>query len=272
MKMPFPGMDPYLEHPHLWQGFHTRLVVELANALQPLLRPRYVASIEERLYVVTPHQQRIPDVTVKKHRLSSRRQATVGTAELAKPIVVEVEPLAIRERFLQILDRYHDQRVVTVIEIVSPSNKRPGNGRKSYLRKQKESLASKANLVEIDLLRKGHHVLSVPSVEAEACRPFAYLICVNRRTNRNRFELYPWSLRDRLPSIGLPLAPPDPDVALPLQDAIEHLYEQSEYPYRVRYDQPCAPALEPDDQEWASERWAAYRAIHPELGTPPRKR
>src|SRR5439155_19351918 len=51
MKTPFLGMDPYLEHPTLWESVHARLIHCMANQLQPLLVPHYVASVEERVYV-----------------------------------------------------------------------------------------------------------------------------------------------------------------------------------------------------------------------------
>ena len=46
------------------------------------------------------------------------------------------------------------QKVVTVIEILSPSNKR-GQGREKYLAKRQKIFASQTNLVEINLLREG---------------------------------------------------------------------------------------------------------------------
>ena len=65
MDYPFPGMDPYLEHPVLWEGVHARLIVAIANQLQPLIDPRYVTSIEERVYIEGP-QRRIPDVWIQR--------------------------------------------------------------------------------------------------------------------------------------------------------------------------------------------------------------
>ena len=38
MPSPFPGMNPYLEQPSVWAGFHNRLIVALA--LGWLARPR----------------------------------------------------------------------------------------------------------------------------------------------------------------------------------------------------------------------------------------
>ncbi len=268
MNMPFPGMDPYLEHPALWPSIHARLMVWLAHQLGPLLRPRYVASIEERVFIEQPEQQRIPDIWVQKVRNGGASLATTGVA-VATPTIVEVEGLEVREHYIEILDLYHDQKIVAVIEVVSPTNKTVGAGRNAYLAKQHEVLSTECHLVEIDLLRPGgQHVLSVPYLETKAVAPYDYLICINRWPNRKRFELIGCRLRERLPRIGVPLAEPDPDVPLDLQTALEQTYEDGSYMLRIRYDEPCEPKLWAADQQWANECWAAYRAAHPELFPP----
>jgi hypothetical protein len=232
METPFPGMDPYLEHPALWPGVQTRLVVALANQLGPKIRPRYVASVEDRVFIER---------------------------------VDEVDQLEVPEHYITILDRYRDLGVVTVIELVSPSNKASGPGRNSYLAKQREIRASEWHLVEIDLLRRGSHVMSVPESSVRRAKTFDYLVCANRWPVRNRFELYPCSLRDPLPTIGVPLADDDPDAPLMLQRALEQVYVEADYMLRVLYDEPCKPPLSPEDQAWASAQWQAYRRAHPEL-------
>lgn len=264
MITPFPGMDPYLEHPALWPGVHARLIVWLAHQLRPLIRPRYVTTIEDRVFIEGLEHQRSPDIWVQKARGSRARKKRVPT-ETATPVVIEAEPPEIREHYIEILDTYRKFQVVTVIEVVSPGNKAAGPGRDAYLEKQGANLSSEANLVEIDLLRRGQHVLSVPRGHTRSLKPYDYLICVNRATNRGRFELYPRRLRERLPTIPLPLAGPDPDVPLDIQMAFEQVYEDGDYMLRVLYDEPCKPALKPAEQRWANERWAAYQAAHPDL-------
>jgi hypothetical protein len=104
---------------------------------------------------------------------------------------------------------------------------------------------------------------------AQTLAPYDALICVSRWPHRNRFELYPRRLRERLPRIRLPLAEPDADVTLDVQAALEQVYAEGRYMRRVRYGDPCEPPLEAADQQWANERWAAYRAAHPEWFPPP---
>ena len=267
MKTPFPGMDPYLEHPVLWESVHSRLIHSMANQLQPLLVPHYIASVEERVYVEETPQQRVPDVWVQKVRDKSGGVA-VAERPAAAPVIVEVAELEIRQHYITILDHYRDFKVVAVIDLVSPSNKHAGPGRDSYVSKQREILASECHLVEIDLLRRGRHVSSVPAACLHELGSFAYLSCVNRWPNRKRFELYPCRLRDRLPPVKIPLQGPDTEVPLDLQAALEQAYWDGRYMLRVRYDEPCEPPLSAEDQQWATACWQQYRAAHPDLFPP----
>ncbi len=207
MSMIFPGMDPYLENPKLWPGVHSRLIVYLADQLELMLRPKYVAAVEERVFVEGPDRE-------------------------------------VHESYIEILDVESGRNIVTVIEVVSPSNKFPGPGRDSYRTKQREVLGSTTHLVEIDLLRDGRHVLSVPEWSSRRKGPYDYLVCVNRATpSRERFELYPSLLRDRLPRIRIPLAGDDPDVPLNIQAAVAKVYESGSYQARINYKSPCCAAV-----------------------------
>lgn len=251
MTYPFPGMDPYLEHPALWEGFHARLVVALANRLQPQLDPRYVAAVEQRVFVEGP-QQRIPDVLVRQ--VVAGKESTVSVMEPRSAVVtvVEIDPLEIRETYVEILDTYREMKIVTVIEVLSPSNKTPGSGRESYIAKQHETLASDVHLVEIDLLRRGLHTVAVPQWRAAQLPEYTYMTCVSRWPRRNRFELYPAGLRKPLPNVSIPLAAPDDDTILAVQETIQQVYNEGRYDRWLKYHEPCEPPLSADDQGWAA--------------------
>jgi hypothetical protein len=258
-------MDPYLEHPALWTGVHAALMVEIRRQLSPLLRPRYVASVEERVFIETTGRERVPNVWVQRTREDGGRLA-VADPSLATPVIIETDTVEVREHFVLILDRYRDLQVVTVIEVLSPANKAPGPRREAYLAKQASVLSSECHLVEIDSLRSGRHTLSVPQESLPAhVGSYDYLICVNRHPLRNRHEAYGWTLRSPMPRFGIPLVAPDHDVKLDLQAAFEQVYEDGSYMLRVRYDEPCQPPLSPEDQAWASQCWASYRSAHSEL-------
>jgi hypothetical protein len=263
MNMPFPGMDPYLEHPVLWESFHARLIPAIANQLQPQLDPRYVTTVEERVFIEGP-QRRIPDVWVEK-RLHEPAGTIATESETDTAVILEVEELEIRQKRVEILDLYNGQKLVAVLEVISPTNKEPGPGRDSYARKQEELLASDCHLVEIDLLRNGTRILSIPDWRLEELAPFDYLVCVNRWPHRKRYENYPRTLRQRLPRIRVPLAAPDPDVRLDVQAAVEQAYADARYCWRIRYDEPCIPPLSLEHQARATQQWQQFRAARIDL-------
>jgi len=259
MAMIFPGMDPYLENPALWPGVHSRLIVYIADFIQPQLRPRYLAAVEERIFLAQPPREFIPDVRVQQHRPEAPAGG-VAVLERDAPVRVQAVPSEVHEAYVTFLDRHSGQRVVAVLEVLSPTNKYAGPGRDSYLAKQREVLASTAHLIEIDLLRAGPHVLSIPEATARAAAPdYRYLVSVNRAQRiRGEWELYPRRLRERLPRFAVPLADGD-DVTLDLGAVLARVYEAGSYADRIDYVQPCVPALGDDDQAWANGQIAAGR-------------
>lgn len=253
MAMMFPGMDPYLEQPQLWPDVHASFMVYLREYLRPLLHPRYIVSIEARVFVEGSDLEHgmIPDASIR-HARPEPSQGSVVLLEADPMVEVVALPLEIEETYLTIRHRQAQQQIVTVLELVSPTNKYAGPGRDSYITKQREVRRSTAHLVEIDLLRHGPHVLAVPEELVHQQQPYDYLVCVNRAAAwRGRFQLYPRRLRDRLPRIRLPLTVPDPDVVLDLQAVLVRTYEAGGYEDVLDYSAPCVPPLSAEDQRWA---------------------
>ena len=157
-----PGMDRNLEHPLLWGDFHLRFIVMLANQVQACLRPRYVASIASRTF----RELRVPlfgsHLIVNENRAG--QMPTCSRFQAGTRIMSELEDVQVNESRVEILDVTDHEKVVTAIEVVSPSNKRLGPGRCSYRRKRREMLADNINVIEIDVLRTGLRVLCIPSV------------------------------------------------------------------------------------------------------------
>src|SRR5262245_52588564 len=137
MKSPFPGMDPYIEARGLWEDFHTSLVYEIKLALARDIPDRYVVRAGERSYLVLVESEGkkdhpfIPDVSVKtpqRPKKGTKKEST-AVAELAP----EEGPVALRafieeehrEAFVEIYETDPEQRLVTTLEVLSPSNKRP---------------------------------------------------------------------------------------------------------------------------------------------------
>jgi hypothetical protein len=268
MPSPFPGMDPYLEA-H-WRDVHASLVVYASDALQGLLPGWLRARIDERVLLemlegLADHPF-VPGVRVIEYAAKRGLGARLKPgAAVAGPVLVEAEPESVTEPFLEIIDRATGNRVVTVIEFLSPSNKSPGPNREQYLRKQREVCSSDANLVEIDLNRFGTHTLAFPLAHLKPQGRTAYMACVRRTTRRGMAEVYPMPLWQRLPVVKIPLRPDDADVPLDLQALVEQCYRNGAYEGTLNYATDPDPPLLGADAEWAAER------LH-EQGLRPRKK
>jgi hypothetical protein len=242
-------MDPYVERPAIWPDFHDSLIAFIRAALQPLLRPRYVALTQERLYVVESDRPIRPDVSVVATKSKARFTSTAVALEPDTPLVVELFREEIREPVLHIIEPAADNRIVTAIEVLSPANKFPGAGRESYLKKQEELWYADTNLVEIDLLRAGEATVRVSDEKLKQLGKHHYLVAVTRNWP-TRCELYGFTLQQRLPRARIPLAGDDPDVVLDLQSAFERCWETGPYPELLHYDGPPPGELDESDAAW----------------------
>ena len=255
MPSPFPGMDPYMEHPALWPGVHQGLITFMWSALNSLLPSRYVASIGERLYVVQSERDIYPDVMVLEHPAApqSTQQHTVGASvTMDPPWVVTLEAVEMREVFIEILAVGEESQVVTVIEVLSPANKTAGSeGHHLYLTKQHEILASQTHLLEIDLLRRGEPTIAAPRDSVRRRGQWDYLTCLHRGGQGQRYEIWAITVRQRLPRIAVPLAHGDADVALDLQAVFDRCYDEGAYARRIDYRHVPPVPLGEDDSRWA---------------------
>lgn len=267
MPSRFPGMDPWLEDPARWPGVHQRLITYLADDMQPRLRPRYAAAIGERVYVATQHRSIYPDVMVVQRPVKeavaeyvSGAPPTQGDEDgAAHPWIIVLSSEETRIPYIEIV-RTEGGEVVTVIEILSPINKSEGPGRDQYLKKQAEILRSTANLVEIDLLGGGLRTIPTPLSRDGKPPPHRYLIGVYRATDRDRVEVYPVRLDERLPRFRLPLRAPDPDLVVDLQASFDRCYDNGAYADLVDYTRPVPVSLSPEEHDWVQARLAATQA------------
>jgi len=287
MPSPFPGMDPYLESPGIWAGLHNALALEIRGELNRMLPAPYYADVEERaeLGIIDDpdaRQRIIPDIVVVKHPLAPPRVEGVGVTvatrarrEISPNVELEVFNEPIRHLFVEIRDPTRGHKLVTLIEIVSPSNKRPGRDRKAYARKQREVIESDASLIELDLLRAGRRVLTDLGLAAmiEHLKPKpTYVVLVNRAWRRGAgmitCQVFPIGLREPLPCIAVPLKQGEDEIPLDLQYVFDRAYDTG--PYRrgaVDYAGPVpAPALDEQDAAWASELTRPWREARPPNG------
>ncbi|HEX4793387.1 MAG TPA: DUF4058 family protein [Humisphaera sp.] len=250
MPSPFPGVDPYLEGPS-WMSFHGQLIAEIARQLAPRLRPKYVALMDERVVWDAPENdvwidavEAKPDVAVMR---SDRAGGETGAATIAAPLqMATVMPVPVTHRSVEIRD-VANRQLVCAIEVLSPTNKR-GHGRRKYLHKRGKILQSSAHLIEIDLLRQGQRVPM-----AQTLPDYPYFAFVSRHNERPSVGVWPIGLRDRLPTIPVPLLAGDADVPLDLQQAQTNVYDLIGYDTILNYAVSPAVALSPADAQWVAD-------------------
>lgn len=253
MPSPFPGMDPYIETPELWSDFHNDLAAEIRAELNRIIRPHYYAGlfpyVTYDVIEVARAQGIRPDVGVYQPR-PPPGEAPGGLAMITPAPVESLIPLEIPLH----LDRVEirstgSELLVTVIEILSPVNKRRGHEAfVDYQRKRRDILRSSPHLMEIDLLRGGER----PPLE-RAVPPSPYRVMLSRGDQRPKVEVWPIQLTASLPVLPVPLLEPDPDVPLDLGATVAAVYDRGAYDVRIDYRQPPPPpSLSAEETEWAS--------------------
>ena len=250
MPSPFPGMNPYLENPDLWPEVHYRLITAIAIAIAPPLRPKYRVAIEKRTYFSEGDQSvevGIPDVSVVS-QASSRSTSSVATLPESSDCITVTLPVPqeIREGFLEIRE-VATGRVVTVIELLSPTNKRSGKGRDAYEDKRRDVLSSPTHLVEIDLLRGGKPMQTIGQTPQTD-----YRILIGRREQRPHAQLYAFSVRQVIPKFALPLEREDPEPFVDLRTLLDEIYDQAGFDLVIDYTLDPIPPLRTSDKAWAN--------------------
>jgi hypothetical protein len=261
-------MDPYLEQPAFWSSFHSRLIVAIADAIAPDLRPHYYVEVETRSYMDTPDGALligIPDAVVLKDSQSERRlgkfsdkpvlsdNASVALKRPPLPVTLPM-PVEVKERYLEIRE-VSDDTVITVIEILSPANKRRGKGRDTYEAKRLAVLGSASHLVEIDLLR-GDLPLPINSTHGLS----DYYVLVSVASQKPRAQLYPFTIRETFPDFLMPLKQVNEAIPVDMQHIFQGVCERASYDLRINYTQPIPPpALSEQDQDWGKDLLKDYQ-------------
>lgn len=246
MESPFPGMDPFIESCGLWEDFHSHLIEAIADGLSAQVPDRYVVRTGERAYVVVAESEGKAEHLFKPDVGISRQPGTgrSGVA-LAEPDAVSTE---FRESFIEIHSLHPSRRLVTCLEVLSPSNKRPGTpGWELYARKRQGLLLGEANLVEIDLLRGGARM---PMLDAWPASPFTILV---GRSATPLCRVWPAYFHRPLPSFPVPLAAPDFDLGLSLQPMIQAIHKRYRYDRDIDYTKPLLPPASAEEAAWIAE-------------------
>jgi hypothetical protein len=265
MPSPFPGMDPYIEVCGLWEDFHYALIYEVKSVLSQGIPDRYVVRTGERSYLVLVESDGkdshpfLPDVSVTVPRSRKKGGKKGGTA-LAEPAAGE-QPHVLRafieeehrEQFVEIYETEPEMRLVTALEVLSPSNKRSGSpGWDLYQRKRQSILLGNVNLVEIDLLRSGQRP---PMLDPWPKSPYTLMVARARKAQSCR--VWEAHFQRPLPPIPVPLAKPDPDILLSLQPLIDTIYQRFRYGRSIDYARELTPPLSPEEAAWCRQQLQA---------------
>lgn len=255
MRSPFPGMDPYLEHPALWSDVHNSLIAAIRDELTAAVAPTYYVALERRTYLLKPDDVVFigrPDIALIQGNiapvLSPLPLAAAGVIDVDVPMNDEVS-----ENFLEIHE-VRTGKLVTILELLSPANKLHTQGRKQYEEKRNQIFWSRTNLVEIDLLRAGEPMEVIGQTALSD-----YRILVSRGSQRPRAQLIAFNLRQSIPIFDLPLLPGDKEPPVKLGDILHALYQRARFDLRLDYQQPPVPPLNEADAAWAQELIEASR-------------
>lgn len=251
MNSPFPGMDPFLElH---WQDVHSRFMVYASSQLNRQLPSDLTARVEESIAVEVDdnHYRTIyPDISViENYQQTNGYEAQTSSVAVADPFEVPLANPEPPQRHLEIIDTRNGSRIVTAIELLSPTNKCSITGRRAYLRKQFQYIQGMVNLVEIDLVRSGEFVLAMPESYWPTRHEAPYKVCI-RRVDRPSIAAgigIQWD--ERLPNIPIPLRPGERNAVLELQPILDDCYRDGRY-HTINYREAIQPPLIPEQVSW----------------------
>ena len=276
MDSPFPGMDPYLER--FWNDVHGKLIAYIADDLNERLPPQYRATMQVRVVFADVNPPavdvRFPGVAVVSTPPVSETDRGGGTATVVRPETgVADAPFLVRFRIerrkeysVEIRDTASGEQVVTAIEVISPDNKRSGDGMRQFRTKQVEYHEAGVNRVEVDLLRRGTRLFDFEEARLPPERRTPYYVCVYPGQPPWHCLVYAIGLRAPLPAIGIPLREGDADVTLDLQSLIRRVYRNGRFP--IDYGQPCDPPLDGPDDDWAAQLLQPVAAAAPRTQQP----
>jgi hypothetical protein len=203
----------------------------------------------------------LPDVSVTASRARKKGSKKGGTV-LAEP-AGDADPVTMRafvqeehrETFVEIYEASAGQRLVTSIEVLSPSNKRPGTeGWELYQRKRQSLLLGNVSLLEIDLLRGGQRM---PMLDPWPESPYMLLVA---RAGTSLYRVWRAHFQRPLPVTPVPLAKPDSDIPLDLQPMIDDIYQRFRYSRSIDYSKPLKPPLDVADATWLKQQLRKRRS------------
>jgi Protein of unknown function (DUF4058) len=234
MENPYAGVNPHLnselqtpgseeEGPAIWHTFHTDHVTHIADFLNMQLPPRYVARSEQSLQVrtldfesgATQIRRPEPDVSIYQRRTGASRStlspSIVPTWEETLEGTMDFDEHFIPSVVIRDLQTNRKLgRVVSRIELLSPSNKPPYSGYELYRKGRNEALYSGTPLIEVDYLHELPAALLKYPLYPSNPDAHAYAIIVN--------DPRPSISKGKAKGFGFDVDMPFPKINIPLSD------------------------------------------------------
>jgi hypothetical protein len=214
MLNPFPGMNPYLEHPELWQQVHNRLIVGIADAIAEQVAPKYFVSIEQRIYQIIH--------TIKERYLEVREVAT--------------------------------KELITVIEVLSPTNKRSEGRSLYETKRIKilASMINLVEIDLLRWSPTAQRASGKPMMVQGASKS-QYRILVSRSGERPNADLFAFDLQEEIPDFPVPLRGEMPEPIVSLQTVLNETYQRGRLDLLIDYTIDPVPGLKAHDRQWMQE-------------------
>ncbi len=245
-------MDPWLEKPGLWSGFHTTLIVALRAELTMRLPKGFFAEVEQYIWLQADdddQQLYIPDNYIATNAAAGtlHTKKKLSTASPTAHVLLPLAKANKSKRCIRVYDK-ENNKVITVIELLSPSDKNKSNEYHRYISKREEYMAAGINLVEIDLLRRGNRMPmgrdDVPDGD--------YYVFVSRAEDFPRADVWSFTVREPIPVVPVPLTPDREPIPLAIRAGLDRAYDDADYANRLDYGSPPQPKLRTSDALWAN--------------------
>jgi hypothetical protein len=224
----YPGVSAHLnsymqQQNGTWSSFHAKFANTLQELLDSTLPSNYYAALEQGFQISEIGEEKLqksgsePDVSIlqKSRSIRSPQSSSVATPTATIPLRETLEFDDEDDRYIRV-SVYKSEpddvrgKLVTAIEIISPSNKPTRQGYAIYVAKRVNLLIAGINLVEIDLLHEGHPINEkLPSYRTGENNSFPYNIGVSipyPDMESGNLTWYGVDVDKPLPTIILPLA------------------------------------------------------------------
>ncbi|MEX0703749.1 MAG: DUF4058 family protein [Planctomycetales bacterium] len=218
-----------IESARLWNFFHKDWLLQMRLALRGQLPGEYRVFVESEAVLVTPDGADapagvfVPDVSAGRSASLPPEGGGFPRGAATTAVVEADETCAIETHYTLVVRHSRDQRIVAVVELLSPSNKGLGNrlDREQHLRKRDRYLDAGINLLEIDSLLEG--VRDLPPAIAALKDYERVAWTASHDDGRRRYRGWGWNARDPLPAIDWRIDPGRAvliDLSVTLRDAV----------------------------------------------------